>query len=256
MPVLEAIATAAVKAAEVTVEVAGMAAEATAEVAGNAAETAVEAAGKVSDSIVEGTKEVAANSFELIGNTKDIVAEKLSSIKSTTPEQLREQMDMHLSEANSAKPNEAKESTKNTEGLTNEQKQRIKEETGWSDEIINSISSLEEYEIYKKAGLVEAEIDGKKCLIRSDIDWNQKDALGRTNYERVEQGLSPLNKDGKPIELHHIGQHSNSPLAELTQEEHRGKGNDGILHNKSVESEINRNAFAFERSQHWRARMN
>ena len=135
-------------------------------------------------------------------------------------------------------------------------KEKVQIETGWSDEIINAIGSLEEYDIYINAGLVEDEIGGNKCLIRSDIDWKQKDALGRTNRERAEQGLSPINKDGKSIELHHIGQHADSPLAELTQEEHRGKGNDTILHNKTKESEIDRQAFARERSSHWEARVN
>lgn len=80
--------------------------------------------------------------------------------------------------------------------------------------------------------------------------------MGRTNRERAEQGLSPINKDGKVIELHHIGQHADSPLAELTTEEHRGKGNDTILHNKTKESEIDRQAFAKERNEHWEARAN
>ena len=31
---------------------------------------------------------------------------------------------------------------------------------------------------------------------------------------------------------------------------------DGILHNKNVNSEIDRTAFANERSQHWQARVN
>lgn len=35
---------------------------------------------------------------------------------------------------------------------------------------------------------------------------------------------------GHPYELHHIGQKNDSPLAILTQEEHRGKGNDKIWH--------------------------
>lgn len=157
-------------------------------------------------------------------------------------------------EENGGENNEVNEEGK--EGLTEEEKARIKEETGWSDEIINAIASMEEYEIYKKAGLVEAEVNHKKCLVRSDIDWNQKDAMGRTNKERAEQGLSPINKDGKVIELHHIGQHADSPLAELTAEEHRGKGNDTILHNKSKESEIDRNVFANEREIHWEARAN
>ena len=224
-------------------------------VAKETATTAVEVGGKAAEVTIEEAKEITAKGIEAAEKTKDVVVEKLSDIKSMSPEQLREQMEKNLSETNSDTSIETDEGTKTKEGLTDEQKQRIKEETGWSDEIIDSIGSLEEYEIYKNAGLVEAEIGGKKCLIRNDIDWNQKDAFGRTNKERAEQGLSPLNKDGKPIELHHIGQHSDSPLAELTQEEHRGKGNDGILHNKNVNSEIDRTAFANERSQHWQARV-
>lgn len=142
----------------------------------------------------------------------------------------------------------------NYEGLTDEEKQKIKEETGWSDEIVDSIKSMDEYKVYKDADLTEAEIDGKKCLIRSDIDWNQKDAMGRTNKERAEQGLSPINKDGKVLELHHIGQRSDSPLAELTTEEHRGKDNDTVLHDKTKDSEIDRVAFGKERADHWESR--
>lgn len=140
--------------------------------------------------------------------------------------------------------------------LSLEEKEKIEAETKWSEEVISNIGSWEEYEVYKNAGVVECDIDNKKCLIKSDINWKQSDAFGRTNKERVEQGLSVLDKDGKVIELHHIGQHADSPLAELTQEEHRGKGNDTILHNKTKDSEIDRQAFAVERSSHWQSRLN
>lgn len=140
------------------------------------------------------------------------------------------------------------------QGLTEEQKNDIKKRTGWSDEIINSIGSMREAEIYIKAGLKEAEINGKKCLIRSDIDMNQKDEDGITNRERMERGLPPITKNGEKVELHHIGQKPDSPLAELTTEEHRGAGNDTILHDKQKESEIDRNEFAKERKEHWKNR--
>ena len=139
-------------------------------------------------------------------------------------------------------------------GLTQEQKDKIKEETGWSDEIIDAIGSMEEYQIYKDAGLIEAEIDGRKCLINPNIDMDQKDAFGRTNKERMEQGLAPLDKNGNPIELHHIGQKNDSPLAELTQEQHRRKENYSILHDTKKDSEIDRKAFDNERENHWKAR--
>lgn len=212
---------------------------------------------KIKDFSESSLSELVDKSIENIKSAGDGVMSKLDDIKNLTPEQLKEKMNQFLEQGNgnlkdSVKETETDENVK--EGLTDEEKTKIKEETGWSDEIVDAIGSWKEYEIYKNANLVEAEIDGKKCLIRNDIDWNQKDEMGRTNKERAEQGLSPINKDGKVIELHHIGQHSNSPLAELTQEEHRGKGNDGILHDKTKESEINRQAFAEERSNHWSAR--
>ncbi len=138
--------------------------------------------------------------------------------------------------------------------LTQEEKDRIKEEKGWSDEIIDAISCVEEYEIYDKAGLVEAEIGGRKCLIRTDIDMEQKDERGRTNKERMKKGLAPIDKNGETIELHHIGQKQDSPLAELTTSEHRGKGNDVILHDKTKESEVDRAEFKKEKEQHWKDR--
>lgn len=141
-------------------------------------------------------------------------------------------------------------------GLTDKEKQRIKEATGWSDEIIDSFRSTEEYEIYKKAGLQEVEIGEKKTLIRNDIDWNQTDEKGRTNEERIKRGLAPLDKDGNSIELHHIGQHADSSLAELTFKEHRGDGNDTILHDKKKETETHGegNNWDNERQNYWKDR--
>ena len=135
--------------------------------------------------------------------------------------------------------------------LTEEEKAKIKEETKWSDEVINAIGSMDEYEIYKKAGLKEVKVGDKVCLVKTDIDWNRKDEMGRTNKQRAEMGLAPLDKNGKAIELHHIGQKPDAPLAELTNEEHHSNGNDTILHDKSKSSEIDRVAFTIERADHW-----
>lgn len=130
----------------------------------------------------------------------------------------------------------------------------MKEETGWPDDIIDEIGSKRECEVYMDAGLQPAVIGEKWGLIRNDIDWSQKDAMGRTNKERAANGLAPIHKDGTVIELHHIGQHEDSPLAELTMEVHRGKSNYAILHDATKKSEIDRTAFAGEKSAHWKAR--
>lgn len=139
-------------------------------------------------------------------------------------------------------------------GLTDEEKHIIKEKIGWSDDIIEFISSMEETKIYLDARLQEAEVDGKRCLIRDDVDMKQKDERGVSNTERMERGCPPFANDGQGIELHHIGQKIDSPLAELTTQEHRCIGHDTILHDKTKESEIDRAKFAYERKRHWKAR--
>ena len=99
------------------------------------------------------------------------------------------------------------------------------------------------------------EVNAKKCLLRSDIDLEQKDEKGRTNKERMEKGEPPLDKNKESIELHHIGQKSNSPFAELTKTEHIRNGNDTILHDKNKESEIDRvKRYQKEKRGHWKAR--
>ena len=71
------------------------------------------------------------------------------------------------SNINSEKPKENYDPDKKVEkqaddnneqkGLTQEQKDKIKEETGWSDEIIDAIGSMEEYQIYNKHVLYQKE---------------------------------------------------------------------------------------------------
>lgn len=164
-------------------------------------------------------------------------------------------------EIENVKPDEVKE------GLTEDEKEIIRKEKIFSDpRIINAIRSLEEYKIYKNARLIEKEIGGKICLIRTDIDWEAKIAtvkhdingnpLFETNYERMARGRAPYNSDGELIVLHHIGQHIDSPLAELTPEEHTGKVFDGILHNKNIKSETHGkgNKWDKERLNHWKSR--
>lgn len=210
-------------------------------------------ASKGVESIKDAFKEVASKSFKESSSLRF----SMEIIENTSLERLKAQNEiMRLAEIDNTTPSETEEGERSAEkkGLSEEEKQQIKNETGWSDEIIDAIGSMEEYRVYRDVGLQEAEINGRKCLIRSDIDWDQKDSMGRTNKERAEAGLSPINKEGDTIELHHIGQKSDGPLAELTPDEHRGKENYSVLHDTQKESEIDRAAFNGERSNHWKAR--
>lgn len=145
-------------------------------------------------------------------------------------------------------------------GLTFEQRNLIAKETGWSREIINSIDNMDQYAIYKNAGLHEATIDGRKCLIK-DIDMNYVDPkTGLTNRELMELGRSPYDaKTGERIELHHMGQKFDGPFAELCENSEHGDGNDGILHPNRENSWRNDEAldkqYQLERKSHWMNRV-
>lgn len=197
------------------------------------------------------------------GEGKIVDKPDITYIEHTSRIALFEQCSTKMSIRNSevSSKNETKE-TKN-EGLTDEEKAKIKEETGWSDEIIDNIKNMKQYEILKNAGLIEKEINGRKCLIKENIDLDYTDEDGISNRERIARGLAPLDsKTGKPIELHHLGQKADSPLVELTEEEHRtgeyedGKKNQSLWHDNTVETEVHGegNSWEQERKAHWKAR--
>jgi hypothetical protein len=110
-------------------------------------------------------------------------------------------------------------------------------------------ASREEINIYEIAKLKEATVNGREALIRTDINYEVKDQFGRTNLERMKEGYAPL-VDGEQIELHHIGQKMDSPLAELKGAEHRGEGNYSVLHDAKKVSEIDRPRFNLEKEAH------
>ena len=195
----------------------------------------------------------------LVNNLKELspLRSSIELIENTSLEQLKAQNEiMSFSESDVTALSETQEgdSSQENKWLSEDEKQQIKSETDWSDEIINAIDSMEEYTVYKDAGLQEVDINDRKSLIRNDIDWNREDSMGRSNRERAEAGLSPINKEGNTIELHHIGQKSDGALAELTPDEHRGKENYSVLHDTHKESEIDRVAFNGERNTHWKER--
>lgn len=226
----------------------GMIAAAVKESMSKATEKAKEIKGNLENRDLSEIKELTESQKKVVQEA-DIETAKSSSLSSVLED------NKEIREIEENKSSETDEGKEGREGLTDEEKEKLRELTGWSDEILDAIDSWEEAEIYMKAGLKEVEINGKKCLIRDDIDLDQEDEDGITNRERMERGRPPITNDGEEIELHHIGQKQNSPLAELTMEQHRGVGNDTILHDKIKETEIDRNEFGKERRDHWKNRV-
>ena len=149
-------------------------------------------------------------------------------------------------------------------------KQLLKQRTNWPDEIIDSIASMKEADIYINAKLKATRIGDRWALIHSDINWSDYSVrrniwlknkltdyskwVDYNNTDLIGEGFPPRDANGDPYELHHIGQQQDSPFAELTWAEHMGEGNNTILHKAGKESEIDRQAFDREKSEYWKAR--
>ncbi len=137
-------------------------------------------------------------------------------------------------------------------GLTMREVATIQKESKYPLDVLKQFNSMEQYEICKNAGLVSKMVDGKTALVR-DIDLAFKDGLGRTNLERMRQGLAALDPvTGEAYELHHIGQQADSTLAILTQAEHRLSQNNKIWH-KLAESDVDHGAkWTAQRQAFWK----
>lgn len=122
---------------------------------------------------------------------------------------------------------------------------RDSHENSYSQEVIDSCASQEELDYYIENGYIEIEIEGKKVLVPKDLDLSRVDEDGKTNLERMKEGKPPLDKNGKPYNLHHIGQNKNGPFALIPEDDHRGM--DSYLHDKSKSSEVDRSAFQTEK---------
>ncbi|WP_299008788.1 HNH/ENDO VII family nuclease [uncultured Tenacibaculum sp.] len=135
-------------------------------------------------------------------------------------------------------------------------------ENQYSESSFKSINemniSAEEKEIYDQAGLKKETINNREVLIQPNIDYHSPLGIPgietQTNLDRMNAGYAPLDENGNAYQLHHIGQENNSPLAELTNEQHQANGNYSILHTKEGPSEINRKEFNEQRAEHWKER--
>lgn len=138
-------------------------------------------------------------------------------------------------------------------GLTMNEAARIQKESGYPLELIKQFKSVEEYEVYKNAGLYTKMVNGKLALVR-DIDLSYVSELPNgesvTNLIRMQKGYAPIDPaTGKAYQLHHINQNPNGTLAILTEAEHQG--NSLILNIFGKESEIDRRAFEKVRKIFW-----
>lgn len=138
-------------------------------------------------------------------------------------------------------------------GLTMNEAALIQKESGYPLDVIKQFSCIEQYQICQSAGLSPHMVNGNMALIRK-IDLNYVDDMGRTNLQRMEQGIAALDPSGTPYELHHIGQHADSTLAVLTKAEHMQGGNNKIWHVFGEPTEVHGvgNTWDLQRQQFWK----
>lgn len=138
-------------------------------------------------------------------------------------------------------------------GLTMSEVAKIQLESKLPLDVISQIHSMDEYLVYKNAGLKPIMVNGKTALVQN-IDLNYiselPDGTKATNLVRMQKGYAPLDPaTGKAYQLHHIKQDPNGTLAVLTESQHQG--NSTILNIFDEGSLINRAEFAKTRKEFW-----
>ena len=225
---------------------------------------------EVSDSATESTTENNDSATELYEDVDDVNTNESSDnlvdeTDSETESELveNEPEKMETSENEDSYETETNDDIDSTDSEMDAEavREEINEKSDYSDEVNEKISSVEELEVYQKANLKEENIDGRTCLVRDDIDMEYVDPKsGMTNQELMEKGRAPYDpKTGERIELHHIGQDYDSPLAELTEDTEHGDYY-SALHTKEGESwrndsQKNNHYNNVERPGHWKSRV-
>lgn len=128
---------------------------------------------------------------------------------------------------------------------------RIQQETGFPLDVIKEFHTMEEYQVFKDANLQSTMVGNKSALIKTDIDLYRLDAKGRTNLERMRQGLAPQDPNGISYELHHVGQRKDGTLAILSQAEHDNPAIHGFL--ERTEAHAAGTNWDAERQAFWKA---
>lgn len=113
--------------------------------------------------------------------------------------------------------------------FTMNQYAKIQQETGYPLDVIKQFHTMDEYQVFREANLKPTMVGNKSALVKTDIDLTRIDAKGRTNLERMRQGLAPQDANGISYELHHVGQKKDGTLAILTQSEHDSSALHGFL---------------------------
>ena len=128
---------------------------------------------------------------------------------------------------------------------------KIQQETGYPLDVIKEFHNMKEYQVFKDANLKSTMVGNKSALVKTDIDLMKVDAKGRTNLDRMSNGLAPLDSEGSSYELHHVGQRREGTLAILSKHEHDHPALHGFL--ERTEAHAAGTNWDAERQAFWKA---
>ena len=135
--------------------------------------------------------------------------------------------------------------------FTMNQYAQIQQETGYPLDVIKQFHTMDEYQAFRNANLKPTVVGNKTALVKTDIDLTKVDAKGRTNLERMKQGLAPQDSNGVSYELHHVGQKKDGTLAIMSQAEHDNPAIHGFL--QKTEAHAAGTNWDAERQAFWKA---
>lgn len=133
------------------------------------------------------------------------------------------------------------------------------------DAAVHEGERVVEHEAEKKAAedtgrsYIKRRFEGRSTYqLKHGINPEIKDVKGRTNLQRMKEGLAPIGQDGKPVALHHLIQEEPGPVAEIRQSLHASGHK--VLHGVIEDGKSFRNdpslkrGFESFRSRYWKNR--
>ncbi|SCY73332.1 HNH/ENDO VII family nuclease, partial [Butyrivibrio sp. INlla14] len=117
----------------------------------------------------------------------------------------------------------------------------------------NGNSGVKQSGSSNKKGQTKVTVDGKEVILDNDtFDPSQVDAQGRTNTQRMEQGLAPIGKDGKSVNIHHVDQTDTGPVKEILATKHQQNYKELHSNTGQEPSQIDRPAFnKWRKNSYW-----
>lgn len=165
-------------------------------------------------------------------------------------------IDWDLRKGRKRKPSpEGKHPKRRSNGSAADVKKTIIDRDLFTNVVAPYIHTYEELDYYEKKNYHEVTWNGRHALI-IDVIPEYKGPDGISNSALMKQGKPPrvpkYDEEGYVYHLHHVGQHSTSPLAVIPEQDHNGPGLSSIFHPGRPDKELHDAEFEVIKSLFWK----